>query len=115
MINATNKKTQPVQYHVNKMKALLEMERQAEIEESEALLSQYSFKELEKRNLALTKLFINHVSTGIYGRMLLHLGRKGEKNGLKDKDEKAAGEREEGAKVRKFSPGDIVGIFQSSG
>jgi len=62
---------------MDKMKGLLEMERQAEIDESEALLAQCSFKELEKRNLALTKLFIDHVSTGIYGRVLLHLRRRG--------------------------------------
>jgi hypothetical protein len=37
------------------------------------MLSLYSFKELEKMDMALTKMKINSVSTGIYGRILLHL------------------------------------------
>ena len=36
----------------------MEMERQGEMEESANLLSEFSFKELEKRNLAITKLMI---------------------------------------------------------
>lgn len=43
---------------IQKMKALMEMERQGEMEESANLLSEFSFKELEKRNLAITKLMI---------------------------------------------------------
>lgn len=88
---------------INKMKWLLNTEQQAEIEESASLLSEFSFKELEKRNLALTKLFIKHVSTGIYGRILLHLNRPNKEP--KDKDEDTT------SKMRRFSPGDIVGIF----
>ena len=58
------------------MKALMEMERQGEMEESANLLNEFSFKELEKRNLAITKLMVKQVSTGIYGRVLLHLNRQ---------------------------------------
>ena len=54
----------------------MEMERAGEMEESENLLTEYSFKELEKRNMAITKLMIKEVSTGIYGRILLHLNRQ---------------------------------------
>ena len=39
-------------------------------------------QELEKRNLAVTKLFVNHVATGVYGRVLLHLSRGTKKGGL---------------------------------
>ena len=61
---------------IQKMKALMEMERQGEMEESANLLTEFSFKELEKRNLAITKLMVKQVSTGIYGRVLLHLNRQ---------------------------------------
>ena len=61
---------------IQKMKALMEMERQGEMEESANLLNEFSFKELEKRNLAITKLMVKQVSTGIYGRVLLHLNRQ---------------------------------------
>jgi len=53
------------------MLSLLEMERDAEIEETTSLLSKYNFKELEKRNLAITKLYIKQVSTGVYGRVMV--------------------------------------------
>jgi hypothetical protein len=47
-----------VQNFSERMLSLLEIERDAEVEETSALLSKYSFKELEKRNLAITKLFV---------------------------------------------------------
>lgn len=53
----------------------MDMERDAETEETTSMLEEFSFKELEKRNMALTKLYVSHVSTGIYGRILLHLER----------------------------------------
>lgn len=83
---------------------LLAIERESELEESAANLSEYSFKELEKRNLAITKLFTKKVSTGVYGRVLLTCTR-GHPNSTK--------EEEPDSKVRTFSPGDIVGLFQS--
>lgn len=58
-----------------KMQSLLLEERQAEVAETSELISAYSFKELERFNLALTKLFIKTVSTGVYGRVLMHLTR----------------------------------------
>lgn len=73
----------------------MNLERESELEESEHLLSQYSLKELERRNVAITKLKINSVSTGVYGRILLHLSRL-------DDDKEI---------LRRFSPGDIVGVF----
>ena len=69
-----------------KMETLLELERQAELEESANLLQRFTLKviykfthlfskELEKRDLALTKLFIKEVTTGIYGKILVSLER----------------------------------------
>ena len=66
----------------SKMNDLLQMERESELEETANILSQYSFRELEKRNLAITKLFIKHVATGVYGRVLLHLTRGTKKRWL---------------------------------
>ena len=86
-----------VQDFSDRMLNLLEMERDAEVEETSALLLKYSFKELEKRNLAITKLFVKQVSTGVYGRILVHLHRLN-----KSTD-----------KMRVFGPGDIVGLFEA--
>ena len=58
-----------------KMQSLLLEERQTEVAETSELISAYSFKELERFNLALTTLFIKTVSTGVYGRVLMHLTR----------------------------------------
>lgn len=90
-----------------KMTALLEMERQAELEESALILSRYSLKQLEKRDLAITKLFIKEISTGIYGKILVTL----ERAKLAVEIDR---EREVESKTRKFTPGDIVGMFEGS-
>ena len=99
-----------------KMNDLLQIEREAEMEETANILAQFSFRELEKRNLAITKLFIRHVATGVYGRILLHLVRGTKKGGTlppssssqvdggRDHDSEAVN------KLRVFSPGDIVGL-----
>ena len=78
---------------------LLTQERDAEIEETAELLKTYSFKELEKRSLAITKLFVKSVSTGVYGRVLVTFNRQSVGSG----------------KLRIFSPGDIVGLYESGG
>jgi len=85
------------------MLKLLLMERDAEVEATTSLLTNFSFKELEKRNLAITKLFIRHVGTGVYGRVLVHFNRQkhGEQFGAQSKLRTT------------FGPGDIVGIFQA--
>ena len=53
---------------------------------------------------------ISSVSTGIFGRILLHLCK------IKQQEGKLKNEEDEiGNKLRKFSSGDIVGVFQSQG
>ena len=63
-----------------KMAGLLEMEREAELEESAVLLNRFSIKELEKRDLAITKLWVKEVTTGIYGKILVSFERKDQKD-----------------------------------
>jgi len=58
------------------MSGLLDLERAAELEESAAILTRFSVKELEKRDLAITKLWVKEVSTGIYGKILVSLERR---------------------------------------
>ena len=84
-----------VNQFTSKMGDLLQIERQAEIDETQSVLTQYSFRELEKRNKAITKLFIKHVATGVYGRILLHLTR-GTRNGalIQGSESQAASEQE---------------------
>ena len=65
----------------SKMNDLLLLDREAEMEETASVLAQFSFRELEKRNLAITKLFVKHVATGVYGRVLLHMTRGTKKGG----------------------------------
>lgn len=111
-INGGGDKTQAF---IQKMKMLMDMERDAEMEESANLLSEFSLKELEKRSMAITKLFIKHVSTGIYGRVLLHLQR-GEKSQKEiEKAELGEDKTDKSEKLRKFRPGDMVGLLQSDG
>jgi hypothetical protein len=67
---------QVVDKFIGKMEMLMTLERNAELEETAGLLTRFSFKELEQRNLAITKLYIKEISTGVYGRVLVHLSRK---------------------------------------
>lgn len=97
-----------------KMNELLQLEREAEMEETATVLAQYSFRELEKRNLAITKLFVEDVATGVYGRVLLRL-KRGTKNGAKQGSGAAEGKNardsDDQSKLRTFGPGDIVGLY----
>ena len=47
-----------VEAWTKQMLDLLMIEREAEVEETAELLQKYSFKELEKRSLAITKLYV---------------------------------------------------------
>ena len=60
---------------IDKMEHLMVMEKEAELEQTADLLAKFSYKELERRNLAITKLYIKEVSTGVYGRVLVTLTR----------------------------------------
>ena len=60
-----------VETFVTKMDELMGIERQAEMDETANLLERFTFKELERRNLAVAKLYIKEVSTGIYGRVIV--------------------------------------------
>lgn len=77
------------------------MERKAELEESELLLNKFSVKELEKRDLALSKLYIKEVRQGFLAGIMVTFVR-----GMKSQKE-----IEDETKTRKFSPGDIVGLY----
>jgi len=57
------------------MEALLLLEHQTEMEKFGVLKSS-SFKELEKLKMAITELYVKSVSTGLYGRVLVHLERR---------------------------------------
>jgi len=58
------------------------------------MLTKYSFKELARMDLALVKLQFSSVSSGIFGRQLLHLQRT-----------------EKSERQTRFSSGDTVAVF----
>ena len=101
-----------IHHFTEKMSGLLDLEREAELEESAALLSRFSVKELEKRDLAITKLYVKEVSTGIYGKILVSLERRYQTKKTAAAD--GGGDEEVESRTRKFSPGDIVGLIQGS-
>ncbi|KAI8505943.1 DNA-binding protein SMUBP-2 [Branchiostoma belcheri] len=90
-----------VQKFVKKTVRLLELERQAEIEETRLLQDQVSPKELQRRGVCLLKLGVVEQSVGLYGRSLLTL-RPGHAGGAKE------------LPSHTFTPGDIVGLTPSS-
>ncbi|XP_019632697.1 PREDICTED: DNA-binding protein SMUBP-2-like [Branchiostoma belcheri] len=90
-----------VQKFVKKTVRLLELERQAEIEETRLLQDQVSPKELQRRGVCLLKLGVVEQSVGLYGRSLLTL-RPGHAGGARE------------LPSHTFTPGDIVGLTLSS-
>lgn len=53
---------------VEKHSALLELERQEEVEQNAKLQEKYSLKELQSKGLCITKLVLDCAHTGLYGR-----------------------------------------------
>lgn len=52
---------------------LIELEKNAEIDESKSLLSTSSLQRLQLKGLCLLKLKIDHKYTGLYGRTIIVL------------------------------------------
>lgn len=73
---------------------LLELEREAELLESESQSSSLSDKELERRGIGLSKLILSGTSVGLYGKSLVHLEGKE-------------------FPAHRLGPGDIVGLSSS--
>lgn len=84
---------------VDKHLALLELERQEEVEQNAKLQEKYSVKELQSKGLCITKLVLDCAHTGLYGRSICkfrscHHGAPLPSHG--------------------FSNGDIVGVVVAS-
>uniref|UniRef100_A0A224YIC1 DNA helicase n=1 Tax=Rhipicephalus zambeziensis TaxID=60191 RepID=A0A224YIC1_9ACAR len=84
---------------VEKHLALLELERQEEVEQNAKLQEKYSLKELQSKGLCITKLVLDCAHTGLYGRSVCkfrscHHGAPLPSHG--------------------FSNGDIVGVVVAS-
>lgn len=56
---------------VAKTEKLLSLERKAEVEQCEELLSTQDSRRLESRGLCITKLSVSHQRTGLYGRNII--------------------------------------------
>ena len=68
-------KTCDISSFVKKQLKLLDLERNAEIEESVDARRSGNIKELEKRGICVTKLYITSECTGLYGKHLVNFGR----------------------------------------
>lgn len=88
-----------IEGRVDRLSELLDLERQAEIDEFDTIFSTLATKQLEKRGLCLTNLSVGEVSTGLYGKILITFEyskiRSQSKNWSDDK-------------THKISNGDIV-------
>ena len=71
---------------VAKTEKLLGLERKAEVEQCEELISAqiiHDSKRLESKGLCIAKLFVSHQSTGLYGRNIVTFTRENKKNSTK--------------------------------
>lgn len=89
-------------------------ERDEEVAEIDNLFKELAPSELQDRGLALLKLLIEDVSSGLYGRVIVRFIPKS--SGSKPKDEKSHESNEEREPKRtlpthRFTSGDIVGLF----
>ena len=60
---------------VAKTEKLLSLERKAEVEQCEELLSTQDSKRLESKGLCITKLSVSNQRTGLYGRSIITFTR----------------------------------------
>ncbi|XP_069480230.1 DNA-binding protein SMUBP-2 [Ambystoma mexicanum] len=81
--------------------ALLQEEREAEIQETRLWQESVPLKELERRGVCLLKLQVTNQRTGLYGRLLLTF-------------EPRKFEVEAVLPSNNFGPGDIVGLYEST-
>ena len=93
----------------SKQKKLLHMEYQAEEQEVAANRALYTTKELEAKGIAINKLKLTETSSGLYGKLLIHL-QSAKKRKLNDME----GGPDYVLPTTKLGSGDIVGIFQAS-
>eukprot|EP00826_Nyctotherus_ovalis_P013488 TRINITY_DN1365_c0_g5_i1.p1 TRINITY_DN1365_c0_g5~~TRINITY_DN1365_c0_g5_i1.p1 ORF type:complete len:253 (+),score=65.86 TRINITY_DN1365_c0_g5_i1:115-873(+) len=92
-----------------KQRKLLQLEYKAEEQEVASNRSLYTTKELEAKGIAINKLKLTETSSGLYGKLLIHLQSA--------KKRRATTEDHTNDYVlppTKLGPGDIVGIFPAS-
>nr|XP_020739711.1 DNA-binding protein SMUBP-2 [Odocoileus virginianus texanus] len=92
----------PVESFVTKQLELLELERDAEVEERRSWQENVSLKELQSRGVCLLKLQVSSQRTGLYGRLLVTFEPR----------------RYVSAAVlpsNSFTSGDIVGLYDEGG
>ncbi|XP_016041773.2 LOW QUALITY PROTEIN: DNA-binding protein SMUBP-2 [Erinaceus europaeus] len=91
-----------VERFVRRQLALLQLERDAELEERRSWQEGVSLKELQSRGVCLLKLQVSGQRTGLYGRRLVTL-------------EPRRGVATPTLPSNSFTSGDIVGLYDSSG
>ncbi|XP_039091327.1 DNA-binding protein SMUBP-2 [Hyaena hyaena] len=91
-----------VESFVSKQLDLLELERDAEVEERRSWQENVSPKELQSRGVCLQKLWVSSQRTGLYGRLLLTLEPR-----------RCAPAAE--LPSNSFTSGDIVGLYDEGG
>ncbi|XP_043307701.1 DNA-binding protein SMUBP-2 isoform X1 [Cervus canadensis] len=92
----------PVESFVTKQLELLELERDAEVEERRSWQENVSLKELQSRGVCLLKLQVSSQRTGLYGRLLVTLEPR--------RCVSAAA-----LPSSSFTSGDIVGLYDEGG
>ncbi|XP_056657155.1 DNA-binding protein SMUBP-2 [Monodelphis domestica] len=80
---------------------LLELEREAELQEKRTWQESVAPKELQRRGVCLLKLRVSSQRTGLYGRLLVVL-------------EPRTGEPGAPLPCNNFGPGDIVGLYEGA-
>ncbi|KAK2718975.1 hypothetical protein QYM36_006105 [Artemia franciscana] len=79
--------------------SLIQLERQAEIDEEKKIKSSSSLRQLQKSGVALTRLVVTERKTGLLGRTMVYLRPIGSSDELPNSN---------------FSNGQIVAIYQTN-
>nr|PIM01103.1 R3H domain-containing protein [Toxoplasma gondii COUG] len=98
---------------------LLQVEHAAETEELESALKTLSLTELEAQGVVLPRLVIHQVRSGLYSRTLVDFCTKRAAQVFQERQKKQSEPSEEAAAAaallppqHRFTPGDIVGVFE---
>ena len=97
---------------VESQKELLNLEKSDEIEQYQQLLKESTVKDLEQSGICLSKLVVDKVKTGLYGKILYSLRASNYDKQALAENESLRKKMTEKFSQHRFSPGDAVGLYE---
>lgn len=107
-----NVEPNPIETFIQNQKSLLTLEKEAELEQHKKLLDTLSIGELERAGICLSKLVVDTVKNGLYGKTLYTMQASNFDKAAVASNESLKNKLSEKFGRHRFSPGDVVGLYE---